>query len=83
MSQALRQSVRLDVDASDFHPRIRGFEQAGESVKDAPILRAARESLTDSPVCSTTVVEGEAVDHARANSAGVRYAKLLCGRCWL
>jgi hypothetical protein len=56
--------------------------QAGESVKDAPVLRAVRKSLTDSPVCSTTVVEGEA-DHTRANSAGVRYARLLCGRCWL
>ena len=40
-------------------PHLSSVEQSGESVKDAPLRRAVRESLTDSPDCSMTIKEGE------------------------
>ena len=42
-----------------LRPHLSSVEQSGESVKDAPLRRAVRESLTDSPDCSMTIKEGE------------------------
>ena len=49
----------VPLDTVPLRPHLSSFEQAGASVKDAPLRRADRESLTDAPACSRTMEEGE------------------------